>query len=133
MMDFPFIGGRVKPDMLTANIAKTLGLKLNVRETASPTKAWQEVKTSAMLVERTGTGGALFRNRYRDFLKEMFKITKVEIIGAAHQEFKIIAELWSEEIGLFDEVASTSDRQYVLNASQNSLRYLSGKNMPCSY
>src|SRR5687768_500475 len=43
-MDFPFIGGRIKPDQLTENIAKNLGLKLVVRETSSPTKAWQGVK-----------------------------------------------------------------------------------------
>ena len=44
IMNFPFIGGRVKPDLLTANIAKNLGLKLIVRETSSKEKAWQDVK-----------------------------------------------------------------------------------------
>ena len=43
-MDFPFIGGRVKPDFLTANIAKNLDLKLITKETSSTTKAWQAVK-----------------------------------------------------------------------------------------
>jgi Butirosin biosynthesis protein H, N-terminal len=44
-MDFPFIGGRIKPDVLTQNIAKNLSLDLQVKETASPQKAWEAVKT----------------------------------------------------------------------------------------
>lgn len=44
IMDFPFIGGRIKPDLLTKNIAKNLGLQLDVQETSSIKKAWQNVK-----------------------------------------------------------------------------------------
>ena len=43
-MDFPFIGGRIKQDLLTQNIAKNLNLKLTVNETSSKKKAWEEVK-----------------------------------------------------------------------------------------
>ena len=43
-MDFPFIGGRVKPDVLTKNIARNLNLELTVRETSSTQKAWDNVK-----------------------------------------------------------------------------------------
>lgn len=43
-MDFPFIGGRVKTDLLTQNIAKNLNLKLTVKETSSVQKAWDNVK-----------------------------------------------------------------------------------------
>lgn len=43
-MKFPFIGGRVKPDVLTENIARNLSLELIVKETASPQRAWTEVK-----------------------------------------------------------------------------------------
>ncbi|MEE1754538.1 BtrH N-terminal domain-containing protein [Streptomyces sp. SP18CS02] len=42
-MDFPFLGGRVKPFELTRNLAAVLGLELLVRETTSPRKAWQNV------------------------------------------------------------------------------------------
>jgi hypothetical protein len=45
-MDFPFIGGRVKPDELTANLAALLGLTLKIQETSSVNKAWQNVQTS---------------------------------------------------------------------------------------
>jgi hypothetical protein len=42
-MDFPFIGGRTKPSMITRTVADRLGLTLHVQETASPRKAWQNV------------------------------------------------------------------------------------------
>ncbi len=255
-MDFPFIGGRVKPDMLTANIAKNLGLKLTVKETSSSEKAWQDVKqlldegrpvglkldcyhleyfkhpihfaghyvatlgyddnnaflvdtsqqgtevttslkslrlarsekgpmssrnlyyllekgskttplkdaviaairanakaylnppitnlnykgiektsreiikwfdrskdiktefaTSAMIMERAGTGGALFRNLYRDFLKEAYGLTGNKCIDDAHEAFVGVARSWSDVIALFEKVASAGERKYVLQAS----------------
>ncbi|MFD4656332.1 BtrH N-terminal domain-containing protein [Kitasatospora sp. NPDC058444] len=42
-MDFPFLGGRVKPFDLTRNLATRLGLELRVRETTSARKAWDDV------------------------------------------------------------------------------------------
>ncbi|MFC4013200.1 BtrH N-terminal domain-containing protein [Nonomuraea purpurea] len=42
-MEFPFLGGRVKPFELTRNLAARLGLTLQVEETGSPRKAWQNV------------------------------------------------------------------------------------------
>ncbi len=255
-MDFPFIGGRVKPDLLTANIAKNLGLKLIVNETSSTSKAWQAVKqlldndtavglkldcyyleyfshpihfaghyvailgyddqnallvdtdqqgsevvtslkslelarnekdpmssrnlyyilekdgattplkdaviaairsntkaylnppiknlsykgidkasreiitwfdnskdvktefaTSAMIMERAGTGGALFRNLYRDFLKEAYELTGNTSIDEAHNAVVAIAQGWSEVIAFFEKVAKTGERAYVLQAS----------------
>lgn len=44
-MEFPFIGGRVKPDVLTANICRNLGLTLDVKQTASAKKAWDNCVT----------------------------------------------------------------------------------------
>ncbi|MFD2765392.1 BtrH N-terminal domain-containing protein [Micromonospora eburnea] len=42
-MDFPFLGGRSKPTMITRTVADRLGLTLHIQETASPRKAWQNV------------------------------------------------------------------------------------------
>ncbi|MFI9823602.1 BtrH N-terminal domain-containing protein [Streptomyces sp. NPDC052013] len=42
-MNFPFLGGRVKPFELTRNLAAALGLDLRVEETTSPRKAWATV------------------------------------------------------------------------------------------
>ena len=43
-MNFPFIGGRVKPDVLTENIARNLNLGLTVKETTSTQKVWDNNK-----------------------------------------------------------------------------------------
>jgi hypothetical protein len=45
-MDFPFLGGRVKPFELTRNLAARLGLELVVQETGSARKAWENVATA---------------------------------------------------------------------------------------
>ncbi|MGW0884685.1 BtrH N-terminal domain-containing protein [Streptomyces sp. NPDC002671] len=45
-MDFPFLGGRVKPFDLTSNLATRLGLELLIQETTSPRKAWDNVAAS---------------------------------------------------------------------------------------
>ncbi|NKY54351.1 BtrH N-terminal domain-containing protein [Nocardia vermiculata] len=44
-MDFPFLGGRVKPFLLTENIADRLGLELVVQQTASARRAWSNVRS----------------------------------------------------------------------------------------
>jgi len=43
-MDFPFLGGRIKTDLLTRHICSKFGLQLSVHETPSKAKAWQNVK-----------------------------------------------------------------------------------------
>jgi hypothetical protein len=45
-MDFPFLGGRVKPFELTRNLADRLGVALAVQETGSARKAWENVATA---------------------------------------------------------------------------------------
>lgn len=42
-MPFPFLGGRVKPFELTKNLAARLGATLEVAETSSTSRAWQNV------------------------------------------------------------------------------------------
>jgi hypothetical protein len=255
-MDFPFIGGRVKPDELTKNIAKNLNLELTVKETASGKKAWKDVKdlidngdavglkldcfhlqyfskpfhfaghyvalygydnanaflidtrqqgglvktsleslalaraekgpmssknlyytlrksnkitdikmaivtairnnateyinppitnigykgilktgteivkwfktsndienefkTCAMLMEKAGTGGALFRNLYRDFLLESYQILKQEKLKTGYEAFVEIASLWIAVSELFEKVSQTRDFKYIEQAS----------------
>ncbi len=72
-----------------------------------------EFSTSAMLMEKAGTGGALFRNLYRDFLKESFKLTKKPEFKRGFEDFQIIASAWSNVIELFDKIAKTQERKYV--------------------
>jgi hypothetical protein len=42
-MPAPFLGGRIKPDRLTANITASLGLRLTVRETSSDKRAREQL------------------------------------------------------------------------------------------
>ena len=42
-MDLPFIGGRVRPDVLTEKICQNLNLNIEVNETSSIKKAWNNV------------------------------------------------------------------------------------------
>ena len=78
----------------------------------------EEFATTAMLMERAGTGGALFRNMYRDFLQEAHQLTGAENINAAHSAFVNIAHDWSQVIALFEQVGATGDRTYVEQASE---------------
>jgi len=264
-MDMPFIGGRIKPDALTENIARNLNLELTVKETASKEKAWDSVKqlidngqavglkldcfhleyfsqpfhfaghytalygydienaflvdtkqqggrvktslkslalaraekgpmssknlyytlcktnkkfdletailtairnnatdyinppitnigykgilktsseiikwfktskdiendftTTAMLMEKAGTGGALFRNLYRDFLKESYDLLKLDKLKAGHEAFVEIATLWSSVSELFEKTGQTKDIQYIQQASE-TLKAISAK------
>jgi hypothetical protein len=257
IMDFPFMGGRIKPDELTKNIARNLNLKLDVQETSSVKKAWENVKenidkniavglkldsyhldyftskihfaghyvamygyddnyaylidtkpqgskvkallknlelarnekgpmssknlsytiqdkkegydlkkaivfaiknnakdylnppiknigykgilkaseeikkwfknskdiksefeTTAMLMEKAGTGGALFRNLYRDFLKESYDLLKIEKINEAHKMFSEISILWTKVSSLFIKTAETKNIEYINQASE---------------
>lgn len=249
-MDFPFIGGRIKPDQLTVNITKNLNLKLEILETASKAKAWSSVQslidigtpvglkldcfhleyfskpfhfaghyaalygydeskaylidtkqqgtkvntslqslalarsekgpmasknlfytialgkktpdltkmvriaaknnakeylyppianvsykgikklasyleqwfhssidpkrdftTTAMMMEKAGTGGAIFRNLYRDFLLEAYAIGKDPIFQNAHKQFKKIASHWTEIASLFEALGKTQEKR----------------------
>jgi len=256
-MDFPFLGGRIKTDLLTKNLCKNLNLELSVRETTSKTKAWQQVKQlldkgqivglkldayyleyftnpfhfaghyvaiygydnqnaflvdtrqqggkvktsldslalaraekgpmasnnlyytiqrtsedfdlkktiisaivnnaneylnppitnisyrgivktsqelikwfnkskdiaaefkmAANLMEKAGTGGALFRNLYRDFLKESYDLLQIEQLDEAHQEFVEIALLWGSVSNLFYEISEIPRGEYIQQASE---------------
>jgi len=76
-----------------------------------------DFKTSAMLMERAGTGGALFRNLYRDFLKESYNLLKLDKLKSGHEAFVEIARLWTSVSDLFEKVSQTKDFKYIQQAS----------------
>ncbi|SFC65340.1 Butirosin biosynthesis protein H, N-terminal [Parapedobacter composti] len=76
-----------------------------------------EFKTSAMMMEKAGTGGALFRNLYRDFLKESYDLLKIDELKAGHEAFVEIAERWTLVSQLFEKVSETKDVKYIQQAS----------------
>ncbi|MNE63889.1 hypothetical protein D3C80_1592670 [compost metagenome] len=53
-------------------------------------------------MERAGTGGALFRNLYRDFLKECTELVGDSKIERAYLLFTEIAPMWTTVSSLID-------------------------------
>lgn len=74
--------------------------------------------TTAMLMEKAGTGGALFRNLYRDFLKESYDLLKLDKLKAGHEAFVEIATLWSSISELFEKTGKTKDIKHIQQASE---------------
>ena len=70
-----------------------------------------------MLMEKAGTGGALFRNLYRDFLKESADLLRDEKITSGYEAFVEIAELWTSVSQLFEKASQTKDFKYIQEAS----------------
>jgi hypothetical protein len=85
-----------------------------------------DFQTTAMLMEKAGTGGALFRNLYRDFLLESFNIIKIDKLKLGYDEFVEIATLWNSVSDLFDKVSQTKDFKYIQQAS-DILKTISSK------
>ena len=77
-----------------------------------------DFKTSAMLMEKAGTGGALFRNLYRDFLKESYEKLKIEKLKNGYEAFAEVAKLWTTVSQLFEKVSETKDFKYIQQASE---------------
>jgi len=85
-----------------------------------------DFKTTAMLMEKAGTGGALFRNFYRDFLNESYDLLKLDKLKLGHEAFIEIAILWNSVSELFEKVSETKDFKYIQQAS-DILKTLSAK------
>ena len=77
-----------------------------------------EFLTTARLMERGGTGGALFRNLYRDFLKECHDLLGLPVLKEAHEVFSEIAGQWTQVSGLFEEAAKSGDIHYIHEAAE---------------
>jgi len=78
----------------------------------------QDFKTTAMLMEKAGTGGALFRNLYRDFLKESFELSQLKQLEEGYTMFCEIAQLWTKVSTLFDKAGETENVEFINEASE---------------
>ncbi len=104
---------------------KNLGYK-GIEKTASEIKKWfheskdikNEFQSSAIIMERAGTGGALFRNIFRDFLKEAYEITEITAIKTGYQEFREHALKWTQISDLFLKIGETKNEKYLNKASE---------------
>ncbi len=75
-------------------------------------------KTSAKMMEKAGTGGALFRNLYRDFLKESYELVPLDELKTAYETFVEIAKDWNKVADLFIRISETKDFGFVQEASE---------------
>jgi hypothetical protein len=96
-----------------------------IEKTATEIKKWfknskdieGDFQTTAILMERAGTGGSIFRNLYRDFLKESYDLLKIEGVNEAHKDFILIAKLWKNVSDLFIKAGESSEITYINEAS----------------
>ncbi|WP_046216022.1 BtrH N-terminal domain-containing protein [Paenibacillus wulumuqiensis] len=73
---------------------------------------------TALLMEQAGTGGALFRNLYRDFLRECIDLLQEPKIEHAYDLFADIAPMWVNVSASIDRAGRTEDYQELVQASQ---------------
>jgi hypothetical protein len=85
-----------------------------------------EFRTTAMLMEKAGTGGALFRNLFRDFLHESFELLKLDQLNEGYEAFAEIAGYWNEVSALFERAAETENFAYI-QQSADILRTIAEK------
>ena len=105
-----------------------------ILKTSSEIKKWfntsrnkkRDFQTTAMLMEKAGTGGSLFRNLYRDFLKESAGLLDSEAINDAYLNYAEIADLWKTVSDLFYQAGETEDIKYI-NRASGILADLAGK------
>ncbi len=74
-------------------------------------------KLTARLMESGGTGGSIFRNIYRDFLKESYDMLGLAILKKSYEEFFEIATMWKRVIDIFESIKKTDGVDKILAAS----------------
>ena len=97
-----------------------------IRKTASAIIGWldklgmtpQLIIQAASLMDEAGTGGALFRNIYRDFLKESDELYPEIGLHDAYLKFNKIAPMWAEVSRLICSAGETTNKQQLKEASQ---------------
>lgn len=77
----------------------------------------RDLPLAAALMERGGTGGALFRNMYRDFLAECATVVDDDNLRLGHQLYAEIAPLWTEVSHQIAAAGETSDPDHLTRAS----------------
>ncbi|MGW7520498.1 BtrH N-terminal domain-containing protein [Streptomyces sp. NPDC054796] len=76
----------------------------------------QDLPQAALLMEKAGTGGALFRNLYRDFLAECTQHLDSPHLRTGHGLYAEAAALWTETAALIDRAGTTGDARHLAQA-----------------
>ena len=69
----------------------------------------QDLPEAALLMERAGTGGALFRVLYRDFLGECIQLIDDSNLRAGHKPYVEAATLWTDVATLITKAGENGD------------------------
>jgi hypothetical protein len=77
---------------------------------------------TATLMEKAGTGGALFRNLYHDFLSEVSQILNNNQLKTASQICGNSAEKWNQVSSLIEMAGKTDSELPLLEASKTLLK-----------
>lgn len=96
-----------------------------IRKTASAITKWLEkpgmtpqlIIQAGRLMDEGGTGGALFRNMYRDFLKECDELYPEMGLHEAYLKFSKIAPMWAEVSRLICDAGEHTNVQLLKEAS----------------
>jgi hypothetical protein len=78
----------------------------------------RDLPRAAMLMERGGTGGALFRALYRDFLAECAALVDDDSLRRGHRLYAEIAPLWTEVAGQIAAAGESGDPAHLTRASR---------------
>ncbi|PVE07168.1 BtrH N-terminal domain-containing protein [Streptomyces scopuliridis] len=76
----------------------------------------RDLPQAALLMEKAGTGGALFRNLYRDFLAECTQLLDSSHLRAGHGLYTEAATLWTEAAALIAKAGESGDAQCLVQA-----------------
>ncbi|MEW2529789.1 BtrH N-terminal domain-containing protein [Streptomyces sp. NPDC047071] len=77
----------------------------------------RDLPLAALLMERGGTGGALFRNLYRDFLAECAELVDSDRLRTGHTLYAEAATLWTEVAALVEKAGESNDERCLVQAS----------------
>ncbi|MFF7068588.1 BtrH N-terminal domain-containing protein [Streptomyces pseudovenezuelae] len=81
----------------------------------------RDLPQAALLMEKAGTGGALFRNLYRDFLAECGQFLDSELLRTGHRLYAEAAALWTEVAALITEAGESGEERYLVQAGTTLL------------
>ena len=102
---------------------KNVGYK-GIEKTSQTIRNWfdrssdkSEYELAASLMENGGTGGALFRNLYRDFLRESLKHVPSQELELGCEMYTQIAPMWNEVSTLIGKAGQSFDQKYLDQSS----------------
>ncbi|WP_454197105.1 BtrH N-terminal domain-containing protein [Nocardia sp. Marseille-Q1738] len=76
----------------------------------------RDLPQAALMMEKAGTGGALFRNFYRDFLAECTQTLDSRHLRTGHRLYTEAATLWTEVAALITQAGESGNTQCLVRA-----------------